>query len=368
MEAPHDTMRAARRSRVRGILLVYGATGFTGSLLVDALMEHGLRPVIAGRDRRKLAAKAERLGLPYRIAELRDAKGMDAALEGVDVAVHVAGPFVKTARPMAEACLRAGVHYLDLGGEALGIESLFRYDADARRRGIMILPAIGFDVVPSDCLVAHVARRLPSATELAIGIGATGFLSPGSAKSFIEYAGEPVRVRRGGALVCVPPGTLEHVFDFGERGRLASCALSWGDTASAWYTTGIPNITTYFEATARLRAALAFCRWFGPAMGSPSLQAVMKAYADMVSAGPTAEQRASRRMMISVEAWDAAGRRAAARIQTPDSYGFTAVTASAISLRVLKGDLEPGFQTPGRVYGPDFVLGFEGVIREDAEA
>lgn len=352
---------------MRGTLLVYGATGFTGSLLVGALLEHGVRPLIAGRDERKLAAAAERLGVAYRVAELHDAKSLGTALGGVGVVVHVAGPFVRTARPMAEACLRAGAHYLDLGGEALGIESLARYDADARRRDVMILPAIGFDVVPSDCLVAHVARRLPGATELAIGIGATGFLSPGSAKSFIEYAGEPVRVRRGGALVCVPPGSLEHVFDFGARGRLASCALSWGDTASAWYTTGIPNITTYFEATPRLRMGLAFCRWFGPVMGSPSVQAVMKAYADMASAGPNAEQRASRRMMISVEAWDAVGRHAAARIETPDSYAFTVVTACAITLRVLEGDFEPGFQTPARVYGPDFVLGFEDVTREDVE-
>ena len=230
----------------------------------------------------------------------------------------------------------------------------------------MIMPAIGFDVVPSDCLAAHVARRLPGARHLAIGIAALGFVTPGSAKAFLAYAGEPVRVRRGGALTGVPPGSVERHFDVGE-GKRASSAMSWGDTATAYYTTGIPNITTYFELTPRLRASLAACLTYGRVLGSGPAQAVMQAYTDMLPEGPTAEQRRSRRMTIVAEAEDAGGRRVASRLRTPESYTFTGVTAPCIAERVVRGDLEVGFQTPARVYGPDFVLGFDSVEREDLE-
>jgi short subunit dehydrogenase-like uncharacterized protein len=344
--------------------MVYGATGFTGRLITLGLRAQGVSPVLGGRNRSKLRELGRRLDLDWRAAPLDDPGQLDAALADVDVVLHTAGPFSHTARPMVEACLRTGTHYLDVAGEAPPIESLAKHDAEARRCGIMIMPAVGFDVVPSDCLAAHVARRLPGARHLAIGIAAMGFLTPGSAKAFLAYAGEPVRVRRGGKLTGVPPGAVERSFDFGQGSRRSS-AMSWGDTATAFYTTGIPNITTYFELTPRLRAALSACLTWGRMLGSGPAQAVMQAFTDMLPDGPTEEQRRSRRMAIVAEAEDAAGRRVASRLHTPESYTFTSMTAPRIARRVAEGDLEVGFQTPGRVYGPDFVLDFDEVSRED---
>jgi short subunit dehydrogenase-like uncharacterized protein len=54
-----------------------------------------------------------------------------------------------------------------------------RLDADARRAGIMLMPSVGYDVVPSDCLAAHLKRRLPTATRLALGFQPTGGFSRG---------------------------------------------------------------------------------------------------------------------------------------------------------------------------------------------
>jgi short subunit dehydrogenase-like uncharacterized protein len=324
----------------------------------------GVRPLLAGRSEHKLSRRAADLGLEYRVAPLDDPQGLDAALRDVDVVLHAAGPFAHTALPMARACLRAGTHYLDLAGEAPPIAALADLDAEARERGVMLMPGVGFDVVPSDGLAAHVARRLPGATRLEVGIDAVGFLTPGSAKAFLEYAGSPVRVRRNGVLECVPPGTLEREFDYG-RGVHPSAAMSWGDTVTAYYTTAIPNVTTYFLATPPLRAALAASRLFGRALSSRVSQAGLGAWADMLPAGPTPEQRAARSTVIVVEATDDRGGRAVSRLYGPESYTFTALTVPRIAERVLAGDLELGFQTPGRVYGPDFALTLEGVRRED---
>ena len=74
--------------------------------------------------------------------------------------VHAAGPFIKTFRPMVEACIKHGKHYCDIDGEIAVIEGIAEYDAQARAAGVMLLPAAGFDVVPSDVLVRP-ARAAP---------------------------------------------------------------------------------------------------------------------------------------------------------------------------------------------------------------
>jgi short subunit dehydrogenase-like uncharacterized protein len=65
------------------------------------------------------------------------------------------------------------------------------------------------------------------------------------------------------------------------------------------------------------------------------------------------------------EVTDAAGGRASARMNTPEGYTLTVLTSLAIVERVLRGQAPAGFQTPSRAYGADFVLGIEGVTRED---
>jgi short subunit dehydrogenase-like uncharacterized protein len=87
----------------------------------------------------------------------------------------------------------------------------------------------------------------------------------------------------------------------------------------------------------------------------------------MVNRGPSAEQRAAVSTTIVAEAEDAVGRCVRARLRTPEVYTCSAHTATAVAERVLAGDLEPGFQTPGRVYGPDFALALPGVSREDLD-
>ena len=62
-----------------------------------------------------------------------------------------------------------------------------------------------------------------------------------------------------------------------------------------------------------------------------------------------------------------AGFQVASRLRTPEAYSLSAKTATAIAERVIRGDVESGFQTPGRVYGADFILRFGGVAREDLD-
>ena len=103
---------------MNGAILIYGATGYTGKLIAKTAVDQGARPILAGRNLAKVNAVARPLGLKARAFDLGDSARIDAAIKGVAVALDVAGPFSATSRPMADACLRNRVHYLDITGES----------------------------------------------------------------------------------------------------------------------------------------------------------------------------------------------------------------------------------------------------------
>src|SRR5690606_1456203 len=103
-----------------------------------------------------------------------DDRAIDRAFEGVRLLLNCAGPFRHTYGPLVEACLRTGTHYLDITGEIDVFRVIAGRGPAATERRVMLLPGVGFDVVPTDCLALHLARRLPGATRLVIGIQARG--------------------------------------------------------------------------------------------------------------------------------------------------------------------------------------------------
>ena len=171
-----------------GTILIYGATGYTGKLIAKAASRAGARPILAGRSLEKVKRVAGPLGLAARAFDLADPAGIDAGLKDVAVVLCAAGPFSATSRPMADACLRNRAHYLDITGEIDVFEALAARDAEAKARGVMLLPGVGFDVVPSDCLAAHLKRRLPDATDLKLYLSLGANMSRGTAKTMLEFA------------------------------------------------------------------------------------------------------------------------------------------------------------------------------------
>jgi len=113
--------------------LLYGANGYVGEAAAELAVAQGLRPILAGRDAARLEPLAKRLGVAYRACALEDAAALERMLRDVPVVLHCAGPYKFTSKPMADACLRAGAHYLDLTGEIPVFEALAARAAQARR-------------------------------------------------------------------------------------------------------------------------------------------------------------------------------------------------------------------------------------------
>jgi short subunit dehydrogenase-like uncharacterized protein len=344
-------------------LLVYGATGFVGGHIARTAAGSGVPTILAGRDRAILDPLAAELGAERRAFSLGDGRAMAEALEGAAVVLNCAGPFKHTAEPLAGACLRAGVPYLDITGEIPVFEALQARDAEAKARGVMLLPGAGFDVAPTDCLALHLKRRLPSATRLRLAfqsIGPAG-MPPGTQRTAIELINYGDRVRRNGRLIRPdrPPAIS---VDFGS-GPVEATSIPWGDAFTAFYSTGIPNIEVYIAAPPALRRQLAFARAIAPVAEWGPLRNLLLMG---VRPGPIPTLRARTSTHVWGEVADEEGRSAVARLHGPEAgVEWTTAAALGAARKALNGLAPAGYQTPASAYGPDFVLEAEGVTRED---
>lgn len=343
--------------------LLYGSYGYTGRLIAREVMLRGLRPLLGGRNSDELAGQAAQLELPFRPFALDDAQLLDDVLASVPLVLNAAGPFSRTALPMAEACIRTGTHYLDITGEIAVFEALAALGPRAKAAGSMLLPGAGFDVVPSDCLAAHLAGRLPGATHLALAFQTSGGgISRGTATTMIENLDQGGAVRRNGQIVAVPAAYRTRQVDFG-RGAVSVTTIPWGDVATAFHSTGIPNIEVYTRVRGGLRRAMMATRHLGWALGSGPVQQVLKTMVARQPPGPDAEQRSAGRCELWGAAADPAGNTAIARMETPEGYTLTALASVIAAERVLAGEAPPGYQTPSLAFGADFVLDLPGVHR-----
>ena len=344
--------------------LIYGANGYTGELIAREAARRGLRPALAGRRRDAVAPLAEELGLEHRAFALDDTPALDAALAGTALVLHCAGPFAHTSAPMVAACLRARAHYVDITGEVAVFEACAARDADARAAGVVLLPGAGFDVAPSDCLAAHLKRRLPSATHLALGCAVTSSPSRGTATTAVENLHRGGLVRKDGALTPVPPGWRTRLIDFGGGRPRTAVTIPWGDVSTAFHSTGIPNVEVYMAAPPAMRRMLRAARVVRPLLGLAPVQRMLKAAIARRPRGPSAEQRAAGRSLLWGEARDGS-RTVVSRLAGPEGYALTVQTALRAVEKIRAGGATAGFRTPSLAFGADFILEIDGVTRVD---
>ncbi|MGH8398501.1 MAG: saccharopine dehydrogenase family protein [Gammaproteobacteria bacterium] len=346
-------------------MLIYGAYGYTGTLIVEEALEQGLRPTLAGRDPDKLKTLAERYGLPSRTLTLDNPTDVDEAIQDQRLVLNCAGPFVRTWRPVAEACLRQKIHYLDITGEIEVFEGLASLHQEALQAGVILLPGVGFDVVPTDCLAAHLKDRMHDATHLALAFRGGGGFSRGTRMTMLEGLGRGGAVRRDGHIVPVPAAWKVRQVDFGEVKTRAAVTIPWGDVATAWHSTGIPNIETFAALPTKQIRALRLSRYLGWLLRTRWLRARLQRRFDAGTPGPGITMRNNTASLVWGEVRNAQGRVLQSRLRCANGYSFTARSAVAAARRVLSGDTQLGFQTPSRAFGIGFVLALGARITDE---
>ena len=335
--------------------MIYGANGYSGRLIAQEAVARGMAPILAGRNGRQIEALAAELDCPSRVFSLDGAERITEQLKGLSAVLSCAGPFSATAEPMMDACIRARTHYLDITGEIDVIEAAAVRDDRAKRAGVGLIPAVGFDVVPSDCLAAMLAGRLPDATHLQLAFSTPTQVSPGTAKTVLEGLPSGGRVRIDGRITKVPVAwkTIDVPF---RNGPQKATTVPWGDVASAWYTTGIANIEVYATVAATDLERLRKARWALPLLGTWPLRTLLRRAIQWRIKGPTPQQRQTSRASFWGRVSDGQGNSAEATLQTPGGYRLTVSTALACVERVLSGPAPSGFSTPAQAFGADLIL------------
>ena len=322
------------------ILLIYGATGYTGRMAAERAKALGLTFEIAGRNHSRLAALAAHLDVPFRVFDT--GADVENALTDISVLLNFAGPFAHTAEPLMRACIKAGVDYLDITAEINVYRLAERLGAEAASNDVMLLPGVGWDVVPTDSLAVHVAQRVERPLALSIALQVPGAMSRGSAMSVSEIISAGVLARVDGELVSTPDATPRH-FDFGD-GPVLCVPLSFGDLVTGWHSTGIPDIAMFVHIA-------------GDAFAEGDLSRLPD--------GPTAEEREAHRARAVVEVTGAGGAIARSVIETVNGYSYTPLAAVEAARRVLEGERRPGFTTPVRVFGGGFAESIAGTVISD---
>lgn len=326
MASVPDRNEDATAHPTAGRILIYGATGYTGTLIAEHAAARGLDITVAGRNSAKVHQLADRLGVSSSVFDADDVEAASAALTSFDVLLNVAGPFRATAEPLMRAAVLSQTHYLDTTAEFATYQLAASMDDEAKRAGVMVMSGVGWDVVPTDSLALHTARRVTNPEQLTLAIRITGGFSRGSLASAASIGAIGPLTRQSGTLR-EAPADGSRWFDAGAGDEEYTLA-SMGDLVTAQHSTGIDTIEVYLRTDS----------------GFPDL--------DDTAQGPSAQEREQGRYRAVAEVRGRDGQIARSRIDTPSGYTFTQLSSVEIAARTASGTFSPGFQSPASVHGP----------------
>lgn len=344
-------------------VVIYGSYGFTGRLIVDLLTRKNLRVLLSGRDSNKLSAQAAATSLPYVVVSCDDHAGLVKLLQQTKIVLHCGGPFIHTASAMVAACLETGTHYVDITGEYQVFDQLARNHQAYADRGILVMPGVGFDVVPSDCLALYLKECLPSATHLRLAFASGGGLSRGTTLTMIESLGSDSTIRKDGDYVSVPLGSLTLDVNFAGSRRLC-VNIPWGDIATAFYSTGIPNIAVYTAMEKSQYRMVRFGRYMKWFLKMNIVRNALKNQVMKKPDGPSRQRMQKSGTVLWGEVRDAQGRSVSAELTTLNGYLLTAEASVHIVSKLLQEKIKPGYFTPAMYFGSDLILELPGSSRK----
>jgi short subunit dehydrogenase-like uncharacterized protein len=339
--------------------MIYGANGFTGRLIARAAVARGLSPLLAGRNGAQIEALGRELGCETRVFDL--VGEVAAQLAGVGVVLHCAGPYVTTSEPMLSACLAARAHYLDITGEYYVFERIYAMHEQLRAAGVLAVPGVAFDVVPTEGLAALVQQRLPDATRVRVVTRSDRLaLSRGTVSSMLEIAPSGVMVRENGELRRTPvPRVLEPV-EFRE-GSFKLLPVTAGELVAIHRSTGIANIQVCLAGTDAQAKPIARQLKLGPLLSFKPMRRLLQRLVRATTRDPSDADLREIRMYIRADGWNASGRQLTLFLETPFGYTVTVPFALACAERALQSDAPTGALTPSQLIGTDGMLAVPGV-------
>lgn len=345
-------------------VIIYGSYGYTGRLIVEVCKRKNLNVILSGRNQTALEKQHQETGYPFEVVAIGDTSSLEELVAKGQLVIHCAGPFQYTALQMAKACLKSKVHYTDITGEIGVFESLAKLDEQAKAADIMIMPGVGFDVVPSDCMAVFLKKQLPSATHLQLAFTSLGSgPSRGTKRTSIESLGQGSAIRKNGKIISIPIHERFQEIDFGEMKMMTAC-IPWGDVATAYRSTGILNIEVYMGVSESMMRSLKMSKYLNWLLRMRWVKNYLLKQTDKKAPGPSQARREKSKTLFWGKVWDDNGNTASAILSALNGYSLTAETSVLIAEKILDNNYKTGYQTPAMMYGEDLILEIPESIRK----
>ncbi len=335
-------------------VVLYGATGYTGELIAEALDEAQATFAVAGRTPEKLETLSQRLSTEPEtiVASIDDDEALDELAGRARVVLSAAGPFEQLGPPIMDAAIRQGTHFADITGEQAFLRWAADQDARARRAGVTVVNAMGFDVVPSDMAASLAARGLDPVETIELFIASNSGRSAGTLRTMARSAGKGWRYEQG-KFVRTPPGRYTRKITFPtDLGEQDALFIPWGDVATAPRSTGARNVRTFFTAgestVQRMNRAwpVTLAASYVPLLGK-----LFERKAPPVGHGPSEERREKSWFQIMGIGEDRDGHRQRSLVTGLDPYGLTAAAAARGALALARDEVEAlGVVTPTQAF------------------
>ncbi|HET8858831.1 saccharopine dehydrogenase family protein [Marivirga sp.] len=345
-------------------ILIYGANGYTGKLITNEAQSAGIKVEIAGRNKQAIESLGHKTGFPYHIIDLTESVKLENLLKKFDTVIHCAGPFSETAIPMVEACIKSQTNYLDITGEIWVFEDIIKYHELAKAAGIVLLPGVGFDVVPTDCLAGYLKEKLPDGKSLELAfVGSKTGMSRGTAVTMAKNISKGGFIRENGKIQNVPLAFEIEELEFSHRKQWCM-TIPWGDLMTSYHQTQIPNIKVFSGASLKMIKKIRKYRTLKFLLGIGWIQKIIRKKIESSVTGPGEENLKSGKTYVLGKISDDKGNSFTAELITPEAYFLTAKTAIASALKLKNSDLR-GYLTPAQAFGKDFIMEFDKVERID---
>jgi short subunit dehydrogenase-like uncharacterized protein len=295
-------------------ILIYGANGYTGKLFAKHLIEKGIRPILAGRSN-KVVNLAKEMACESMVFSIENAA---ENIKDIDALINLAGPFSITQESLIKACIEARVHYLDIAGEYNEVKKSFEYSLQARKAGIIVLPAAGFGVVPTDIAAKTACDLIEKPTRLTIAFATEGGVSRGTLKTVLKDIHKSGVILTNGKYEKAFAGRKEmqvNVFDK----TFKAVNNPWrADLFTAKLSTKVEHLETYSEfpglVVSMMKGKLLWLR-----------NMILKSFVQLLPEGPSEKQLKKGNTFVRVEALNEDGKKAVVELKGPEAYYFTII-------------------------------------------
>jgi short subunit dehydrogenase-like uncharacterized protein len=216
-------------------------------------------------------------------------------------------------------------------------------------------------------LINYVAAKISNPIKIELAITGLGGSSPGTLKTMMEHLPKGIFFRKNGKLLTAKVGKNLRNITFLDKERLVM-QITWGDLATAYYSTGIPNIKTYMALPKGL--ILQFYRYGKMIQKLLSFSFIKKGVQRIIGLtvqGPNKYVRYNKFSYLWAEVENSRGKKANAWLKTLEAYRLTGISSIKAIERVFNQDII-GALTPAQAFGSKFILEFpETEIKDSLE-